>query len=96
MKKEKSRILAQIIEEYIKEQGLQDGLQKMRIFKTWDLVVGERVAKATLDKFFKDGILYCTIGSSMIRSQLSFRKDDIRVQINKMLNSNLINNIVLK
>lgn len=96
MKKEKSRILAQIIEEYIKEQGLQDGLQRVRIFKTWDLVVGERVAKATLDKFFKDGILYCTIGSSMIRSQLSFRKDDIRVQINKMLNSNLINNIVLK
>lgn len=96
MKKEKSRILALIIDEYIKEQGLQDGLQRIRIFKTWDLVVGERVAKMTLDKFFKDGVLYCTIGSSMIRSQLSFRKDDIRVQINKMLNSNLINNIVLK
>ncbi|MEG0890590.1 MAG: DUF721 domain-containing protein [Bacteroidales bacterium] len=96
MKKENSRILAQVIEEYIKEQGLQDGLQRVRIFQTWDLIVGERVAKATIGKFYRDGVLYCTINSSIIRSQLSYRRDDIKVQLNKMLNASLINNIVLK
>lgn len=96
MKQENSKIMSQVIAEYIRELGLEEGLQRVRIFQTWDLIVGERVAQATTYKFYRDGILYCTINSSMIRTQLSFRKDDIRAQINKSLNSNLINNIVLK
>lgn len=96
MKQENSKIISQVIAEYIKEQGLEDGLQRVRIFQTWDLIVGERVAKTTVAKFYRDGILYCTINSSIIRSQLSYRKDDIIVQLNKMLNSKLISNIVLK
>lgn len=96
MKQENSKIISLVIAEYIREMGLEDGLQRVRIFRTWDLVVGERVAKATSYKFYKGGILYCTINSSMIRMQLSYRKSDIIAQINKMLSANLINNIVLK
>ena len=84
------------LQEFIKEEHLEDGLQRLKIFKVWDLVVGEAGARATSNKFFRDGVLYCTINSSIIRTQLYYRKDDIALQMNKMLNDNIVSKIILK
>ena len=96
MKQEQSKLIKDILSQYVKEMGLEDGLIRLRIFLTYDLIVGERIAKATINKFYKDGILYCTINSSMLRMQIQCSKESIMHQINKMLNNNYINKIVIK
>lgn len=96
MKRVNSQLISAIISEYIKEEGLEEGLLKVRVFETWNLVVGENVTRCTSNRFFSKGVLYCTINSSILRQQLYFRKDDIIFQMNKMLNSQVIKNIVLK
>ncbi len=96
IRRQKTDILSNLLKGYIKEMELEDGLLKVRIFQTWDLIVGERVSKATTGKSFYGGILYCNINSSALRSQLYYRKDDIVVQINKMLNEHVVSNIVMR
>lgn len=96
MKRENTQLIKDILQEFIKEERLEDGLQRLKIFKVWDLVVGEAGARATSNKFFRDGVLYCTINSSIIRTQLYYRKDDIALQMNKMLNDNIVSKIILK
>lgn len=96
MKRENTQLIKDILQEFIKEEHLEDGLQRVRIFRTWDLVVGEAGARATTNKFFRDGILYCTINSSIVRTQLYYRKEEIALKINKMLNDNIVSKIVLK
>lgn len=96
MKRENTQLIKDILQEFIKEEHLEDGLQRVRIFRTWDLVVGEAGARATTNKFFRDGILYCTINSSIVRTQLYYRKEDIALQMNKMLNDSLVSKIILK
>ena len=96
MKRENTQLIRDILQEFIKEEHLEDGLQRVRIFRTWDLVVGEAGARATTNKFFRDGILYCTINSSIVRTQLYYRKEDIALQMNKMLNDSLVSKIILK
>ncbi len=96
MKRENSRLLAAVIQEYIKEMQIDDGLFRVRIFNVWDLIVGERAAKATTSKFFKDGTLFCTVNSSMLRTQLLFRREDIIAQINKMLSQECVKNLVIR
>ena len=96
MKRENTQLIKDILQEFIKEEHLEDGLQRVRIFRTWDLVVGDAGARATTNKFFRDGILYCTINSSIVRTQLYYRKEDIALQMNKMLNDSLVNKIILK
>lgn len=96
MQRTNTNIISQLLDEFVKEQGLQDGLQRVRIYKTWDLVVGDSFAAHTVSKYYANGILYCTVNSSMLRNQLYFRKDDIMVQMNKMLNGPLLSNIVLR
>lgn len=96
MKRENTQLIKTILQEFIKEEHLEDGLQRVRIFKVWDLVVGEAGARATSNKFFRDGTLYCTITSSIVRTQLYYRKDDIAAQMNRMLSGNIISKIILK
>ena len=96
MKRENTQLISVILQEFIKEEQLEDGLARLRIFKTWDLVVGDAGARATTNKFFRDGILYCTISSSIIRTQLFYRKEDIVALMNKMLNGDVINKLILK
>ena len=96
MKRENTQLIKAIIEEFIKEEHLEEGLNRTRLFKAWDLVVGEVGAKATTNKYFKDGTLYCTINSSMLRTQMYYRKEDIIAHINKMLNSTIVRKLILK
>ena len=96
MKRENTQLISVIIKEYIKEAQLEDGLLRVKIFKVWDLIVGETGSRATTNKFFKDGILYCTVNSSMIRTQLYYRSDDIVAQMNKMLSGNYVSKLILK
>ena len=85
-----------LINEFIREQGLEEGLQRVRIFKTWDLVVGEKAAACTTGKYYKKGILYCTINSSLLRSTMGFQKREIISRMNSMLNGEMISDIVLR
>ena len=55
MKRENTQLIKAVIEEFIKEERLEEGLGRARLFKAWDLVVGEVGTKATTNKYFKDG-----------------------------------------
>ena len=96
MKRENTQLISAILKEFIKEEQLEDGLNRVRLFNVWNLIVGEVGARATTNKFFKDGILYCTVNSSIIRTQLYYRKEDIVAQMNKMLNGEIVKKLILK
>ena len=96
MKRENTQLISEIIKDFIREERLEEGLNRARLFKAWDLVVGEIGAKATTNKYFRDGVLYCTINSSMLRTQMYYRKEDIMAHMNKMLNGTIVTKIILK
>lgn len=96
MKRENTQLISAILQEFIKEEQLEEGLNRVRLFNVWNLIVGEVGARATTNKFFKDGILYCTVNSSIIRTQLYYRKEDIVAQMNKMLNGEIVKKLILK
>lgn len=80
----------------ILETNLGEGIIRLRIFKAWDSVAGEAVAAVTYDKFFKDGALHCKIGSSLIRSNLQLRLQEIADSMNQLLGKEYVKRIVLR
>ena len=96
MKRENTRLISAIIEEFIKEERLEEGLNRTRLFRAWDIVVGENGARATSNKFFREGVLYCTINSSIMRTQMYYNRENIITQLNKMLNGTVVNKLILK
>jgi hypothetical protein len=75
--------LSDLIREYIQASKLTAGLNTQRIFAAWDAASG--AGRYTVRRFFRDGKLYITVDSSVVRSQLSFQRDALLEKINALL-----------
>lgn len=104
MLRENSKLIASVIEEYIEENDLQDGLLKARIFEAWDLLMIEAATphftpqeakKLTSARYFKDGILSCRMTSSVVRTQLRFELEPLRCKLNTLLQGEYVKQIRL-
>ena len=68
---------------YIKMMRLDKGLNSHKVFAAWDEVSG--AGNRTIGRRFSNGTLYCSLSSAVLRSELKFRLEDIRRQINERL-----------
>lgn len=75
----------ELVEEFIRDMKLTAGLNRQRIIAAWNAVSGAQ--RYTVDIFVKDKVVYCTMGSSMVRNQLYFQKDVLLNQLNEYLES---------
>ena len=75
--------LSELIHEYLRASKLTSGLNTQRIFAAWDAASG--AGRYTIRRFFRDGKLYITVDSSVVRSQLSFQRDTLIEKINALL-----------
>ena len=69
--------------EYIREMKLASGFNIQRVFSAWDEVSG--AAQYTTDRFFKDGVLFITLTSSVVRNNLYFQQDALIKSVNDHL-----------
>lgn len=83
MKRREPQTIDKLIEECIRDMKLEVGLNDMRIFAAWDKVSG--AAEYTMDKYFRNGTLCCSISSSVVRSMLTVRREQLLRQINAEL-----------
>ena len=60
--------MEELVPLYIKSMKLSAGLNTHRIFAAWDEASG--AAGYTLKRFFRDGKLYITLNSSVVRNHL--------------------------
>jgi hypothetical protein len=75
--------LEELIREYLKAAHLTGGLNTHRIYAAWDAASG--AARYTVRRYFRDGRLYITIDSSVVRSQLSFQRETLLEKVNAIL-----------
>ena len=75
--------LGELIQEYLTASRLGSGHNTQRIFAAWDAASG--AARYTVRRFFRDGKLYITVDSSVVRSQLSFQRQALLDKVNALL-----------
>ena len=80
--------MKELMTQFLKSSGLVRGLNTQRIYAAWDDVSG--AAKFTVKKFYREGKLYITLDSSVVRSQLYFQKDVLLGKINEALNKDML------
>lgn len=81
--KKEPKSMDRIVHDYIKEMKLASGLNERRIFAAWDAISG--AAKYTVGKSVREGVLYVSISSSVMRSQLYMRQEELVGRINDFL-----------
>ena len=75
--------LATAIREFLQQGRLASGMNTRLVYAAWDEVSG--AGAFTLKRYFRDGRLYITLNSSVVRSQLNMRKAQIMELINDRL-----------
>ena len=68
----------------IRLMGLSSGLNEYKIYKAWDKV--SNASNYTVGKFYRNGTLFCTMSSSVVRSAL-YQKRKLLVDL---INSELV------
>lgn len=71
------------LQTFLRQSHLSSGLNTRRVFAAWDEASG--AGNFTLKKFYRDGVLYITTSSSVVRSQLEFQKAALVEKINALL-----------
>jgi len=81
MERKEPSSMEELMPQLLKVMRLSSGMNDSIIMSAWDKVTG--AAPYTLSKYVKNGVLYCTISSSVVRNQLFFNKDAIVEAINR-------------
>lgn len=94
MKGSDEQPIKDILKELISGYQLGDGLLSIRINESWERIVGKIIAKHTLKVVIKETTLYIQLDSASLRAELSFSKEKIIRSANKILDSEIIKEIV--
>lgn len=76
-------LLGDVLKDFIRVNHLTKGLNTQRVFKAWDEASG--AAAYTLRRFYREGKLFITVDSSVVRSQLLFQKEALIEKMNSIL-----------
>ena len=71
-------------------------LDEVKIVKGWPEVVGPFIAQYTKDLYIKEGVLFVSLRSDSLRSELSYSKSVLMKNLNALVGREVISDIVFK
>ena len=88
--------LSDALSAFIKENKLQKGMDKIDAKDAWVKLMGNGVNNYTTGVELKNGTLYVSLSSSVLREELSLGKTKIIAMINEELGRELVKKLVLR
>ena len=82
MFKQQPQALSEILQQFLREQGLETPLRQKRLIDAWEKVTGATVARYTGEKFIKNQTLHVKITNSALRHDLSMMRSQLVKRLN--------------
>lgn len=90
-----SKPLKTLIDKLLRAYGYQDQLDEIKITEVYENVVGKMFSKHTQQLSYKDRVLTVKLDSAVLKQEMSYAKEAIRVKINQEMGRNLLDKIVI-
>ena len=87
--------LSKIIEDVFSQKHFIIGIDNVKVQDAWAKTMGENIQKYTYKVYYKRGILYVKLKSSVLKEELTFEKVKIIKLINKELGKEYIKDMEL-
>ncbi|MAU15556.1 MAG: RNA-binding protein [Muricauda sp.] len=88
--------LSEALSEFIKENKLQKGIDKVDVREAWEKLMGNGVNNYTTAVELRNETLFISLSSSVLREELSLGKTKIIKMINEELGKDLVKKLVLR
>ncbi|NOR88495.1 MAG: DUF721 domain-containing protein [Bacteroidales bacterium] len=90
----KELTLGAAIKEMLKENGIADKFDETHLLSEWDQIVGPIISQHTVSKRIDKSILFVKLDSASLRHELSYARDKLKIQLNKVVGKEVIKDIV--
>jgi len=88
--------MGEALQEFIKENQLQKGMDKVEVRTAWSNLMGNGVSNYTTAVELRSDTLFVSLSSSVLRAELSLGKSKIITMLNEELGRDLIKKLVLR
>jgi len=85
-----------ILKDIMGRPNMSKGIYRSRIPSAWEAVMGPPVARVTRNVYFRDGVVYVSLYSSVIRNELMMQRDKIIQNLNNHIGAEIVKELVLK
>lgn len=96
MRRTKTMLLGDVLQEFFSRPYVAAKVAEGKLPDTWREVVGEQAARQTVELRLENHILYAHISSSILRSELFYRREAIAAEINRISGVRLVNAVIIK
>ena len=87
--------LSKIIEDVFSQKHFRIGIDNIKVQEAWVKTMGKNIQKYTYKVYYKKGILYVKLKSSVLKEELTFEKVKIIKLLNKELGKEYIKDMEL-
>ncbi|MCR5820900.1 MAG: DUF721 domain-containing protein [Bacteroidaceae bacterium] len=94
MRRQKALQIGELINQFMREEGLETPYNEYRIEKAWGEVMGQGIMRYTGRVFVKNQTLYVELRSSVIRQELMLGRPQIVARLNNHVGAQVIQKIM--
>ena len=82
--------VADVVNMFLRQNGLETPLLQNRLVDAWDEVAGKAVARYTGDKYIRNQVLFVKLTSPALRSDLSMMRTALVDKLNQHVGARII------
>ena len=95
MERRKPEAIGDVVQRFLREEGLETPLAQYRLIQAWPQVTGKAVAEATTELYIKNQTLYARLTSAVLRSELMMQRQALAYALNQYVQAQVITDVVL-
>ncbi len=96
MRRRKVEAVCDVVPALLRELGLETPLNEARAVNAWEMIVGERVAKATGNVKIYNRVMFVEVASPALRNNLFMQRSVLVKKINDYVKADVISDIRFK
>ena len=96
MRGNNTRYVGDIIRKLMKNPKLAEKMDQLDALDVWKELIGKNLQKFVIGAKMHKGSLYVKLSSSVLRNELSYKKSELKEQINQKLGKEIVKEIILK
>jgi predicted nucleic acid-binding Zn ribbon protein len=96
IRRTQARQLKEIIDDFLKEIGIDKKLKERTLISQWEEVVGRNIARSTTDIQIRDRKLYLTVRSAVVRNELIMIREGILQELNRRAGEKILDEMIVR
>ncbi|MCC8199020.1 MAG: DUF721 domain-containing protein [Tannerellaceae bacterium] len=97
MKRKNTQTLGEVIREFFDDNTeLYDKILEIRVQRAWGEILGPMVMQYTRNLYVRNGVMYVSLTSSVLRSELILYTDRLIKSLNEYAGSEVLHKIIIR